>query len=374
MPRISNKISSFFIALIVSLLCSQEAISANLRYEGISAKKAVYAIEGEIVEGDAARFEQLLQEIPPVLENYEVYLHSPGGLLTEGIKLGLLFRKYGLWTSVGRLVEDDNYRLPILADSALCASACAIAFLGGKNRSLGESYKLGFHRFFDASGLEETILTYEKREEISASSQYMSALLANYIVQLGDIDPKILILNSLVPPAEMYWLNLQEASDLNITNGKEWSRVWLEPYKKGIVAAIRRKDSYSGYEIYSPHDLISQATFFCRDNERVLMLSASAMSPTDPFNKMVGFKFIDQEQNIKSIELTDTYTFREGPNDKIWFDISLNNLIVNQILSAVRMKVYFGMYGASGGPQSFEYDLKAMDRQMIQSSFQFCIE
>ena len=176
------------------------------------------------------------------------------------------------------------------------------------------------------------------------------------------------------PPAEMYWLNLQDASDLNITNGKEWSRVWLEPYKKGIVAAIRRKDSYSGYEIYSPHDLISQATFFCRGNEKVLMLSASAMSPTDPFNKMVGFKFIDQEQNIKSIELTDTYTFREGPNDKIWFDISLNNLIVNQILSAVRMKVYFGMYGASGGPQSFEYDLKAMDRQMIQSSFQFCIE
>lgn len=374
MPDSSKRISYSLIALMVSLLCSQEALSADFRYAGISAKRAVYAIEGEIVEGDAAKFEQLLQEIPPVGENYEVYLHSPGGRLTEGIKLGLLFRKYGLWTSVGQLVKDDNSRLPIPADSALCASACAIAFLGGKNRSLGENDKLGFHQFFDSSGLEKTILTYEKREEISALSQIMSALLANYIVQLGDIDPEILILNSIVPPNDMYWLTLQEASDLNIINGKEWSRVWLEPYKKGIVAAVRRKDSYSGYEIYNPYDLISQATFFCRGNEKILMLSASYMTPTDPFNKMVGFQFIDQNQNIKNIELTDTYSFREGSNGNVWFDISLNKAVVKQILSAARMKVHFGMYGASGGPQSFEYDLNDMDRQMVRSGFRFCIE
>ena len=151
MPDSSKRISYPLIALMVSLLCSQEALSADFRYAGISAKRAVYAIEGEIVEGDAAKFEQLLQEIPPVGENYEVYLHSPGGRLTEGIKLGLLFRKYGLWTSVGQLVKDDNSRLPIPADSALCASACAIAFLGGKNRSLGKNDKLGFHQFFDST-------------------------------------------------------------------------------------------------------------------------------------------------------------------------------------------------------------------------------
>jgi len=373
MPRASKITSHLLIASLGLILCSKDALSAEFRYEGISAKRAVYAIEGEFVEGDAEKFEQFLQKIPPVGENFEVYLHSPGGMLIEGIKLGLLFRKHGLWTSVGQLMEDDIYPLPTLADSAICASACAIAYLGGKNRSLGKNDKLGFHRFFDSSNLEKTILTFEKREEISAQSQMLSAILANYIIQLGDIDPQLLLLNSMVPSNQMYWLTLQEASDLNITNGKEWSRVWLEPYKNGVIAAIRRKDAYSGYEIYNPSDLISQATFFCRGSQKILMLSASYMTPTDPFNKTVKFEIRDINQKIINIELIDTYSFREGSNGKVWFDINLNKSVVKQLLSAEQINVSFGMYGASGGSQSFEYDLKDMDRQMIQSAFRFCI-
>ena len=61
----------------------------------------------------------------------KVYLNSYGGLLNDGIKLGELFRAYPVST-----------RIP---GGAICASACAIAFLGGEWRNMDSSSTILFH-------------------------------------------------------------------------------------------------------------------------------------------------------------------------------------------------------------------------------------
>jgi len=60
-----------------------------------------------------------------------VYLNSRGGLITDGIELGRLFRKQQVST---RLFGEQQ-----------CSSSCAVAFLGGKFRMLQHETSLIFH-------------------------------------------------------------------------------------------------------------------------------------------------------------------------------------------------------------------------------------
>jgi hypothetical protein len=49
-----------------------------------------------------------------------VYLNSPGGTLYEGMRLGRMFK--------------DERIKTVVEGGEMCASACAIAFLGGRDR------------------------------------------------------------------------------------------------------------------------------------------------------------------------------------------------------------------------------------------------
>ena len=60
----------------------------------------------------------------------EVVLSGPGGRMGAGFEISRMIR---------------NRRLATRVDTA-CASACTIAFLGGVERSIARSGKLGFHR------------------------------------------------------------------------------------------------------------------------------------------------------------------------------------------------------------------------------------
>jgi ATP-dependent protease ClpP protease subunit len=60
-----------------------------------------------------------------------VYLNSGGGTLKDGYKLANIFRKYSASTIVGYQQS--------------CASACAVAFLGGQTRVVFSGGKLIFH-------------------------------------------------------------------------------------------------------------------------------------------------------------------------------------------------------------------------------------
>jgi hypothetical protein len=84
-------------------------------------------LAGGLTIGVAAEVESLLAANPYVRV---IHLNSPGGRLPEGIALESVIRRHQLITYT----------------STQCASACTLAFLGGRKRWIGPTAVLGFHR------------------------------------------------------------------------------------------------------------------------------------------------------------------------------------------------------------------------------------
>jgi hypothetical protein len=69
----------------------------------------------------------------------QVYLNSYGGSMIDGFRLGYLFRQKNVQTEI--------------ANEAVCASACATAFLGGVTRVMNGSAVLLFHSPYRNRGI-----------------------------------------------------------------------------------------------------------------------------------------------------------------------------------------------------------------------------
>ncbi len=68
-----------------------------------------------------------------------VFLESNGGLLSDGFRMGRMFRRHGVVVSV--------------KSGRTCASSCAVAFLGANERHLSGTATLLFHAPYYARGL-----------------------------------------------------------------------------------------------------------------------------------------------------------------------------------------------------------------------------
>jgi hypothetical protein len=93
-------------------------------------------------------FQAILAAAPDVRV---VRLESPGGHLQPALQIATIIQQRGLDTYVGRL----------------CASACTIAFLGGRQRWLAPDARLGFHQAYAPGFLPEQAnaflqMAYEK--------------------------------------------------------------------------------------------------------------------------------------------------------------------------------------------------------------------
>ena len=97
---------------------------APARIEGGKALRFVGSLVPGITRRAAAELER-----PPAVEG--IVLDSPGGNVYEGRGLARLARERGLWTHV----------------DGTCASACAVAFIGGARRTLAPGARLGLHRY-----------------------------------------------------------------------------------------------------------------------------------------------------------------------------------------------------------------------------------
>lgn len=121
-------------------IVQQAAVTIDFRNGNVSAKKKwvswkVYAMPelsrviavGRIGYGSTEALESVFRENPSLrlLE-----LHSPGGLISEELKLELLVKRLRLDTVVLRN----------------CYSACTIVFLAGERRFIGQDAEFGFHQ------------------------------------------------------------------------------------------------------------------------------------------------------------------------------------------------------------------------------------
>jgi len=103
-------------------------------------KPAVVAVQGVLRDEDVGEFRFKVAKLSTAV----VALESDGGSLLAGIRIGETIRLRGFVT--------------VVPNGARCASACAIAWLGGAQRFMGEQALIGFHAAYrkETTGASES--------------------------------------------------------------------------------------------------------------------------------------------------------------------------------------------------------------------------
>lgn len=142
-------------------------------------------IEGEIEFGDEARFADLAIGLPHGI----VLLNSPGGNVHAGIEIGKAIRLKGFGTAV--------------AGGHHCASACALAWLGGIQRMMSSDSAVGFHA------------VYLDSDPDRLADSVGNALVGAYLNSIG-LAPQAIAYITEAQPREMRWLSFEDARAVGI--------------------------------------------------------------------------------------------------------------------------------------------------------------
>jgi hypothetical protein len=168
------------VAGLLACVAAASAVSAATvtRIENGRPGTATFLLQGSIEAGDLRRMTEALDRLP-IGTVASVILESPGGLVTEGLALGALFHRAKVTTIVK-------------GDGAICYSACALAFLGGRDARTGKPMrvkmsggKLGFHQFrrnYDPL----KIYTKADYDAEVARAQRTTGMIVNYMKEIGE--------------------------------------------------------------------------------------------------------------------------------------------------------------------------------------------
>ncbi|NTE68416.1 hypothetical protein G6M85_22750 [Agrobacterium tumefaciens] len=185
--------------LLVSTTVSMTWVGAaladiTLERVPIDNSSPVLLLKGEFTTSDHP--DQLAREVAASGAKL-ITFNSNGGNVMTAMAYGRMIRSLGLSTLQLR--------------SAECASACALAFVGGVNRQ-AEPGAIGVHQ---SSFSPET--TIEGHTAVAAV-QALTAQIMTYLVEM-DVDPKLLQLSLSVPSDDMRYLTASEMQSYKVTWG-----------------------------------------------------------------------------------------------------------------------------------------------------------
>jgi hypothetical protein len=191
-----------------ALLLGANASSALEFATHSSDSETVNAIEvkGKIETGDAMALQAYIAKLPQKKVTV-VYLNSLGGALEEGMALGRLFHRAKIRTAV-------------IGKDVICSSACATAFLGGRDpetagawRVKGSTARLGFHSF--KIDWEDKSYTAQDMSNAIARTQKMTLAMADYMTEVG-ASLEFLRARLKAPAASMNYMSNEDALALGI--------------------------------------------------------------------------------------------------------------------------------------------------------------
>src|SRR5258708_13501313 len=130
--RLSVSIASILLATTPAL-----AATITLRPQTPD-RPTVVIVEGPLVALDEDQFAAKTSSLSSAF----VAFSSDGGSLVAGLRIGEAIRRKGFFT--------------IVPDGRRCASACALAWLGGIESFIGADARIGFHAPYDPSSDPET--------------------------------------------------------------------------------------------------------------------------------------------------------------------------------------------------------------------------
>jgi hypothetical protein len=160
----------------------------------------------------------------PARKRTAIYLDSPGGHLYEGLRLGRFF-------------HESKIKTVIEGNEGTCASACALAFLGGRDavsskswRAKSSSSRLGFHSF-SRSFDHNKAYSSKDMEAVLQRAQFVVLDIADYLRAI-DTDLEFLRVMFRASSDEMNWITNDEALKIGV-------HVWDER-NKAMIDALNR--------------------------------------------------------------------------------------------------------------------------------------
>jgi hypothetical protein len=103
---------------------------------------------------------------------------------------------------MGALIRAKKFAT-VVPDGASCASACALAWLGGIRRLVGQDSSVGFHAAFVF------------KSDVPTESGPGNAILGAYLNQLG-LSEKAILYVTQAAPTTMQWMSLEDAAENGI--------------------------------------------------------------------------------------------------------------------------------------------------------------
>ena len=159
------------------------ACPATINTISLDSDTSLVTVEGPLVATDADQFKTKTASISKAL----VMLVSDGGNLYTGLQ-------------IGETIRLKNFA-SFVPDGSRCASACALAWLGGTKRLMGKNSQIGFHSASDF-----------KTGNISSAGD---ALIGAYLNKIG-IPERVIVYVTSPSPSEIQWLNLEDAKNLGL--------------------------------------------------------------------------------------------------------------------------------------------------------------
>jgi hypothetical protein len=173
--------------LVFSLWSLTAARAAEIDVKPVDGGSTLIVIEGDFEHDDVDTFRKKVAALST--SRVTVAFKSDGGSLVAGIRIGTLIREKKFAT--------------VIPDGASCASACALAWLGGARRFMGEGATIGFHAAY-------VLKSYGPVESSSGN-----AILGAYLNQLGLSEDAILYLTKTAPTS-IQWMSLADANEHGI--------------------------------------------------------------------------------------------------------------------------------------------------------------
>jgi hypothetical protein len=268
-----------------------------------------------------------------------IILNSTGGDLEGGLRLGLLFRKYGLNTVVGHTIPKTSESTYDRKEAGLCASSCAYAFLGGLTRKVLPGSYYGLHEFSITNQIDTV-----KGRIVAANAQITVGTLLQYAMEMG-ADPLLIYVASSTPSNSITWLNSNRLAELNVDTATPAPSTWTlgvsaDGYSLYAEANQRQRDT----------DIIVQMAVAC-DVRRSGNLLLSIVSPTaddqERFTSvrgaLEGVAFIFDNDYNKTMRV-DLITFEMFEAGKLLTIVEFSpDVMINTVHSSQLFNVDFGL-------------------------------
>ena len=173
---------AFCVFSIIASTLSAQAADIKIRSLGAGAPDLI-VVYGKLEQSDADQFNTVANATSKAL----VAFAGPGGNVVEAL-------------AIGETIRLKNFATVVL-DHERCASACALAWLGGTRRFMGDGALIGFHATWDARS--------------GSVSGVGNALVGAYLNKLG-LPTTAVVYITAAAPAEILWLTISDAKRYGI--------------------------------------------------------------------------------------------------------------------------------------------------------------